>query len=100
MDQAEFVAIYMTKKTLICPSNATHFINEKPILVNPVITFNFFTRLNGISNGLEMVKKKTTVHPIGKQWGYTYETKGFGIAAKQIRKYWYQYESLLLGGIR
>ena len=30
--------------------------------------------------------KKTAVHPIGKQWRCMYQTKSFGIMAKQINK--------------
>ena len=41
---------------------------------------------------------KITVQPIGKQWGFMYEIKGFGIVAKQISKYWYGYQRLLLLG--
>ena len=41
---------------------------------------------------------KTTVHSIGKQWRYMYKIKGFEIAANQISKYWYWYQSLLLLG--
>ena len=31
-------------------------------------------------------ERNNTVHPIGKQWGFMYETKSFGIAAKQSNK--------------
>ena len=48
-------------------------------------------------------RRKTTVHPIGKQWRYIYETKKLwnsGKPNKSVNIYWYFYQSLLqLGNI-
>ena len=68
--------------------------------MSPLSTYLYLLLYAYVTVGYLMFMKwlTITVHPTGKQWRYMYKIKSFGIAAKQINKYWYQHQSLLLLG--